>query len=90
MKCLPSTTICTRLKSDCRVACSASFLNEIYESKRIHAIYRLFNAFFNRDRVARLVRALGVTDGTRILDLGGIIQPVANPAVSECDHAQYS
>ncbi|MCL2384382.1 MAG: hypothetical protein FWC84_00910, partial [Alphaproteobacteria bacterium] len=90
MKRMPSTTVCTRLKSECRAACSASFLNGIYGPKRIHAIYRLFNAFFYRDRVARLVRALGVTDGTHILDLGGIIQPVANPAVSECDHAQYS
>lgn len=44
---------------------------ESYESKHIHAIYRPFNAFFRRKRMARFVRAFGVTDKARILDLGG-------------------
>lgn len=44
---------------------------EVYESKRIHAFYRPFNLFFRRKRMARFVRAFGVSNGTRILDLGG-------------------
>ncbi|HXW71376.1 MAG TPA: methyltransferase domain-containing protein [Methylocella sp.] len=44
---------------------------ERYEAKRIHAIYRPFQTFFRRKRMAKFVESLGVTDRTRILDLGG-------------------
>jgi hypothetical protein len=44
---------------------------EAYEAQHIHAVYRVFQLFFRRRRMARFASEFSINKDTRILDFGG-------------------